>query len=888
MVEAKMPVQFPSPGEDRPLLVPSPESYDEVIHDQGNITTTVDNFGYIGGWSYYGFPSGEYPSGSGRNYIAEICYWMGAVTSEGDTLVVNTWEDCQGMPSLISGEAENRILFSTDTTRYYNYDPTDTVGVGNGSPANGWRVWNPATEQWDYEQNYSPALPGFYDGGPVSVQESHYRFTDDASGSSLMGLEMTHTVLQWDYCYNEDFLFVIVEITNTNADIDYDNFAFGLYVDMDIGGYDDYGENGRLGDLVGSDSTENLAWTYDEDGYDPGWGSRVTTGFMGTKYLETPDDIGMTAFRTGEWEDLPGEDGGRFEVINSAQYDETLEPYDQYYVQCTRGIDLVAGHTVRVVFAIVAGDDENDFHANASLAQDLYDNHFVGPEPPNVPTLYTSARDEKVYLYWNDTARYSIDPLSGESDFSGYKLYKSENRGITWGVEDEDVDNTCLTIDYIPIASWSVDEPTHPIPCTYIDTGLINGVEYWYCLVAFDAGASDVGIDILQNPFSSSDAAPNVVIATPRTDPAGTFEAAGTVAHTYNGTDEPSEGTVVATAYDRSQLQDGDYQVVFEDALDDTYYHLINVTTGDTLLANQTFTSDDPEMFNLVQGMRVAVNNVDREPESIGQTELGGADTNLVLYEWWGPALPALTGDTADVFSDALYRPNYELRYTGQTTVAPDILDGFYGPSPAFSVPFEVWNTSSNERVSLAVYDYVGNGIWDSYDPLIIVNYAYNETQDLTDLAFPYYYGWMFELDEYVYNPTVGDVFSIDGPQMNGPDDVFEFSVVSDNVNDARAAAEMANIKVVPNPYYAHAGHNWEDDQGEIHLEFQNLPDECTVRIYTLAGDLVKTLEHYSNEGGTERWDLLSEGQRLVASGMYFYHVESRYGDRTGRFAVVK
>jgi hypothetical protein len=50
---------------------------------------------------------------------------------------------------------------------------------------------------------------------------------------------------------------------------------------------------------------------------------------------------------------------------------------------------------------------------------------------------------------------------------------------------------------------------------------------------------------------------------------------------------------------------------------------------------------------------------------------------------------------------------------------------------------------------------------------------------------------------------------------------------------------------------------------------------------------LVETVNH--NDGtGAARWDLLSEHGRLVASGIYIYHVESPYGEHLGRFAIIK
>ena len=875
------PSEEPSVTAGGPTMMPAPVTVDMIVHDQGNIATTVDNYGLIGSHRYYGYPSGEWPRGSGHNYLAEINYWMGAITAAGDTLVADTYEDFQGIPSLITGQAQNRILLSTDSTRYFDYDPTDTVGASNGNPAHGWRIWSGEQDAWIYTENYNPLTSSFFDGGPLSVQESHYRFADNASGVSLLGLEMTHTVLQWNYCYNEDFMFVILEITNTSTE-DYNNFAFGLYSDMDVGGFDGTGENGRLGDLVGFDSTENLAWVYDEDGYDPGWGRDVVTGFMGTKYLETPGGGGMTAFRSGDWALLPDEDPGKYDMINSTQFDNSLPPTDQYYVQCTRSINLTAGSTVRVVFALVAGQTETDLRANAQLAQQLYDNHFVGPEPPNTPTLSVQAGDEKVYLRWNDTAQHTLDPLSGQNDFAGYKLYRSEDRGRTWGTPYDTTHNDCLRLDYWPIAKYQAAGPTDPIQRSLIDTSLVNGVEYWYCLVAYDTGASATGVDVLQTGFGVPGSAPNIVSVTPRTDPAGFYEAAGTVTHRYTGTEEASAGSVTPVVFDRSQTRGADYQVVFEDTPEQTYWHLINVTSGDTVLGAQTLTNADPGMYEVAEGLRVVLRDADLAPRSMTQTAIGGAAATLrVPADYFYSTAPDYF--LGSRFGNQHYRSTYELRYTGDTTKASALNDNV-GMGMAWSVPFEVWNTSSNERVALVVYDFGLDGTWDPWDLLIIVNYPYDPVTDPFETAWPTCFSWMFGFDETLYNPTVGDVFTIQGPLMNSPADVFEFS--SDGINGTSASGQLSNIKVVPDPYYAYAT-RWEVGAGETVLQFQNLPDRCTIRIYTLSGDLVKTLEH-TNGSGTEEWNLQSEDQRLIVSGLYIYHVESRYGDRLGRFAVVK
>lgn len=104
-------------------------------------------------------------------------------------------------------------------------------------------------------------------------------------------------------------------------------------------------------------------------------------------------------------------------------------------------------------------------------------------------------------------------------------------------------------------------------------------------------------------------------------------------------------------------------------------------------------------------------------------------------------------------------------------------------------------------------------------------------------------------------------------------------------------ATNLNNVKVVPNPYRGAA--NWEEwtptgiRLGRIY--FTNLPKECTIRIYTIAGDLVKTIRRNNDEYGAEPWDLTGESGVQVASGIYVYHVEVSGSDakKIGKFAVL-
>jgi hypothetical protein len=118
---------------------------------------------------------------------------------------------------------------------------------------------------------------------------------------------------------------------------------------------------------------------------------------------------------------------------------------------------------------------------------------------------------------------------------------------------------------------------------------------------------------------------------------------------------------------------------------------------------------------------------------------------------------------------------------------------------------------------------------------------------------------------------------------------------------------------VFPNPYRVEA--RW--DRGQLvrdhYLWFANLPERCTLRIFTLAGDLLFEKEFegstYRGEGargvydpstslgkptlsGTMyAWNLITRHGQAIASGLYLYSVEDHTrGDKyhVGKFLVIK
>ena len=114
------------------------------------------------------------------------------------------------------------------------------------------------------------------------------------------------------------------------------------------------------------------------------------------------------------------------------------------------------------------------------------------------------------------------------------------------------------------------------------------------------------------------------------------------------------------------------------------------------------------------------------------------------------------------------------------------------------------------------------------------------------------------------------------------------------SIDNQKASEDMDKIKVVPNPYFAASafeGQNtFASGRGPREIQFRYLPSECTIRIYSIAGELVKTIEHSSSlESGTGRWDLLTKDNLSASYGMYVYHISApNIGEKIGKLAIVK
>jgi hypothetical protein len=142
--------------------------------------------------------------------------------------------------------------------------------------------------------------------------------------------------------------------------------------------------------------------------------------------------------------------------------------------------------------------------------------------------------------------------------------------------------------------------------------------------------------------------------------------------------------------------------------------------------------------------------------------------------------------------------------------------------------------------------------------------------------------------------PTLGDVYDLRLRRPLGEGDVFTFTTHGARVDAASARAAFASRPyVVPNPYVEAASFEPAPfnvtGRGDRRIEIRGLPSSCTIRIYTVRGDLVQTLRHEASTEGFTAWDLRTKDNLEAAPGLYVFHVDAPgIGTYTGKFAIIK
>ena len=233
-----------------------------------------------------------------------------------------------------------------------------------------------------------------------------------------------------------------------------------------------------------------------------------------------------------------------------------------------------------------------------------------------------------------------------------------------------------------------------------------------------------------------------------------------------------------------------------------------------------------------------------------------------------------------------MYPADYEVRFFD------DIADSSARPGYGYiKAKFQVWETTAGlvpeQRKVIILELPPEDSLWTPGDRAVILQ---GDETSSTSWEFTFLEPSVDGID-----PNSGDIYYIATTRPFSEEDKYQFITNASLINNEQAINELDNISVVPNPYVVTNVLEPLDrqnprDRGPRRVYFNHLPKDCTIRIYTITGELVKTLVHHSSmDDGKEFWDLTTDDNFPISYGVYLFHVDAEdLGESIGRFAVIK
>ncbi|MBU0984720.1 MAG: hypothetical protein KKA42_12660, partial [candidate division Zixibacteria bacterium] len=117
-----------------------------------------------------------------------------------------------------------------------------------------------------------------------------------------------------------------------------------------------------------------------------------------------------------------------------------------------------------------------------------------------------------------------------------------------------------------------------------------------------------------------------------------------------------------------------------------------------------------------------------------------------------------------------------------------------------------------------------------------------------------------------------------------------------------RVVSENLKVFVYPNPYRIDADYRGRGFEGRDQADrpadrtravhFANLPPDCTIRVFSLDGDLIREIRHDVDPSDPlanhDTWDMITRNTQMIVSGMYYWTVEDRHGHtQIGKLVVI-
>jgi hypothetical protein len=778
-------------------------------------------------------------------------------------------------------------------------------------------------------------------------------------------LDVYQTVYAWNYPSNEDIFFITYIARNASTTDTLKECFMGAVCDADVGDATDDMVGTLLNTYVpGAGTVTNVGYVGDNnnqenDGRDWDVG---TPGVFAYKFLESPRDtsgrpLGMTAFKKFTIDIDPVTDAAQYLTMAGFDYRtgvytpydsaKDIDPKDKRFVQCSGPFTLAPQQMVRLVIACIGApyggpgqgwqdrpiDSLVHLARLANQAQFIYDQGWLLPGPPLSPNIMLVPGDNQVRIVWDnlpevtpdpywqkvagDTTKQGWDPKYRGYDFEGYVVYKSRN-GSDWGILAQCDLTDSIKFNYAPGGDSAGTPDSLWIKATdkglfysVVDSNVTNGFTYYYCVAAYDWNYQTTLW--LSEPGHRTPLAWDTLIfrsglvanfsTVPRWEAENYVTSTTRIVTAVGDTIKPGmkwKADVVVPA----QVTTDTYELRFlgpgfgGNATTAIYGYAVTVpvdvpTRHDSLVIDTTsfyYTVGN----TLTRGLPV-FNGLALRCSMKLSTPTRAFDSAYVLHvdEYPAESVGVKPG-TAPNTNWAFRGSDYKIAWSAASGyMTAKVLDVTHGD-------VEVPPTRWTENVMPASK---ANG-WCFLNKIFK-----NPTDTLTGQAANIYICGGFvqfrpsgdSLKTLLAMIEDGDTWYVAGHKAEGTAPFYNVYQIVSTPGVARAdTTYKLNVKVVPNPYIVFNA--WERSSEQRYVRFTHLPNECTIRIYTVAGDLVKVIRHTDtrtkplDQAGTETWDFTNESPgstgtavsgQLIASGVYIYHVESKVGEAVGKLAVI-
>jgi hypothetical protein len=618
-------------------------------------------------------------------------------------------------------------------------------------------------------------------------------------------------------------------------------------------------------------------------------------------------------------------------VPPETQFDAALASnYNIAFLFASGPFSLKAGKTERFSLALAYGADLTELRETVHTVQLIYAANYQFAVPPPPPIVEAEAGDGRVRLSWSDGAERGFDPVTSEYDFEGYRIYRSTDpefrdpRVITTGkgtgligngkpiaqfdLKDGKRGFTRKTIE--GVSYWLGEETgiTH----TWTDSTVTNGQEYYYAVCAYDYGfdagplldsltvyPSENPITVSRTPRGGVILPSNVVVARPNRRAPGYVDATTNAATHALGTGTGSASIEVVNS---DLVPDGHLFTIgfvtpHEDSIRASAYVLRDSTSRRELFS----TGADFAALGVGpvgSGLLPRVSTIPAVTLDTLTRYAPGSPTNSRLKITYLDVLspnerrPGYPDDISIVFDDVVRDTSLVsgARYPARPAKFRVIAHTATGDLP---LNFRFRDCSKPESCGVAATDLDSmlSAPAESFDI-----FTYSTSAPTTPSAT-----WRVELDTLgqgvrgpIRLPRLGDTFDIKPLHPLSVNDMFVFSTSGAKVTPRPYGAGFEETPyVVPNPYIGAAGFEPEryavSGRGERRIEFRAIPQNSTIRIYTVHGDLVQTLRQDGSTNGYVPWNLRTKDNLDMAPGLYIFQVDAPdAGSHIGKFAVIK